>query len=254
MWRAVRIRLTAPVEWILQPLTDAERRSFGETTARPGRHGRTSHKSFDCSVMDLADDVAYGVHDLEDAIALRLIERDRFCEALPPAACEVFLRTLLDRPLEGGGCDHAAVADALFGDGFSRKKAIGRLVHFFLRNVRIVEPDGFEDPLLAHRVELEAAARELLDRLQDLVVTDVIEHPRVQHLEFKGQRMVVSVFEALRSDPKRLLPGSVFEAYEGSNGGMRILCDHVAAMTDGNLVRTYERLFSPRMGSVFDRH
>lgn len=242
------------VDWILQPLSGEERSRFVQVAGRAGRHARTLHKSFDCSVMDLADDVAYGVHDLEDAIALGLIERDRFREALTAEVCGVFVAALRDRPLEGGGEGYDAITDALFGDDFHRKKVVGRLVHFFLRSVRVVAAEGYDDPLLAHRAELTTAARELLDALQMLVVNDVIEHPRVQHLEFKGQRMVVSVFEALLSDPKRLLPGAVFAAFEQSDGGRRVLCDHIAAMTDGNLVRTYERLFSPRMGSVFDRH
>ena len=35
--------------------------------------GKSAYHSFDCSIMDIADDIAYGVHDLEDAIHLRLI-------------------------------------------------------------------------------------------------------------------------------------------------------------------------------------
>jgi len=31
------------------------------------------------------------------------------------------------------------------------------------------------------------------------------------------------------------------------------VCDYVASMTDSALLKTYERLFAPRMGSVFDR-
>ncbi|WP_281040614.1 hypothetical protein [Rhizobium leguminosarum] len=80
------------------------------------------------------------------------------------------------------------------------------------------------------------------------------QHPSVQHLEFKGQGMVVAVFEALMSDPEALLPSSVFRAYSADANPMRVICDHVAGMTDMALMKTYERLFSPRMGSVFDMH
>jgi dGTPase len=31
-----------------------------------------------------------------------------------------------------------------------------------------------------------------------------------------------------------------------------VICDYVAGMTDGFLLKTYNRLFSPGMGSVFD--
>jgi dGTPase len=33
---------------------------------------------------------------------------------------------------------------------------------------------------------------------------------------------------------------------------MRIICDHLAGMTDGFAIRTYRRLFDPRFGSIAD--
>lgn len=242
------------VEWILAPFSSSDQDEFARIVERSGRHSKTTHKSFDCSIMDLADDIAYGVHDLEDAVALGLVTEPGFRERLPASACGALLGAMSRRPLEGGARDYDGLVDALFGDDLLRKKAIGRLVHFLLSQVD-VEVDGrFEHDLLRHRAVLPADAQCLLDGLQGLVVHEVIESARVQHLEFKGQRMVVSVFEALLSDPSRLLSPNVLAAYERSGGGMRILCDHVASMTDAMLLRTYERLFSPRMGSVFDRH
>lgn len=65
--------------------------------------------------------------------------------------------------------------------------------------------------------------------------------------------MVVAVFEALATDPNSLLPEGTRARYEAADDKMRVICDHIAGMTDGFLLRTYERLFSPRMGSVFDQ-
>lgn len=242
------------VEWILSPFSASDREEVARIVERPERHSKTMHKSFDCSIMDLADDIAYGVHDLEDAIALGLVTEPRFRERLPASACGALLGTLSRRPLEGGAADYDGLVSALFGDPLLRKKSIGRLVHFLLTQVDVQVDDRFEHDLLRHRAVLDADARCLLDGLQSLIVHEVIEGARVQHLEFKGQRMVVSVFEALLSDAGRLLPPTVLAVYEQSKDGMRILCDHVASMTDATLLRTYERLFSPRMGSVFDRH
>ena len=81
----------------------------------------------------------------------------------------------------------------------------------------------------------------------------VIRSPNVQHLEFKGQSMVIAVFDALASDPKSLLPQDALQEYEHTDPPLRAICDFVAGMTDGYLLRTFERLFSPRMGSVFDK-
>jgi len=65
--------------------------------------------------------------------------------------------------------------------------------------------------------------------------------------------MVVSVFEALETEPKSLLPRDTLQSYDASDDQLRVICDHVSGMTDAYLLRTYERLFSPRMGSLFDK-
>lgn len=92
-----------------------------------------------------------------------------------------------------------------------------------------------------------------LKALKKAVRSKVIKSAGVQRLEFKGQNMVVAVFEALATDPFSVLPESTRERYERADDKVRVICDHVAGMTGSFLLKTYERLFSPRMGSVFDR-
>ncbi len=236
-------------DWVVEPFSDEDRLAFRQLRERLSGHARSLHKSFDCSLMDAADDIAYGVHDLEDAIALGLVERDRFVAAIDEPICAGLVRALAERPLEGGGA-YDGLVGALFGTEGSRKRAIGRLVHHFIRCCTVTTIDGFEHPLLARRVVLEPEARALLDALQAIIVDEVIDAARVQQLEYKGRRMVASVFEALASDPRRLLPREINVLFERS--GLRAVSDYVASMTDGSLLKTYERLFSPRMGSVFD--
>lgn len=235
--------------WVVEPFSAEDQRAFVQITERPPGHARSLHKSFDCSLMDVADDIAYGVHDLEDAIALGLVVRDRFAAAIDETVCAGLLKALAERPLEGGGT-YNGLLGALFGDEGPRKRAIGRLVHHFIRSCSVATIDGFEHPLLAKRVVLEPEARLLLDALQAVIVDEVIDAARVQQLEYKGRRMVALVFDALTSDPRRLLPREAYVRFECS--GPRAISDYVASMTDGSLLKTYERLFSPRMGSVFD--
>lgn len=241
------------VDWILDPLETEEELAFRSAEApQAGRHRKARHKSFDCSIMDCADDIAYGVHDLEDAIALDLVSRERFVAALE-GQCPGFLEALRAKyPGESTNDVFSRMVDGLFGDGGTRKRFIGRLVHHFLTAVTLVEVPGFDTPLLRYRAALEEGTRAFLDRLQALVGAEVIASPNVQQLEFKGQAMVVSVFEALQAEPLRLLPRTE-RARFAADGDLRIVCDHVAGMTDTGLLKTYERLFSPRMGSVFDR-
>lgn len=244
---------TDVAEWILAPLAAEERDEFTRVQAVDGKHSKTLHKSLDCAIMDVADDIAYGVHDLEDAIAIGLVTREAFAKAID-GHCSAFLDALKAKyPGESENDVFSRMVDGLFGPEGDRKRYISRLVHHFLTGVTFVEKPQFETPLLRWSVAMVPERRQFLDALQGFVVREVIASPSVQHLEFKGQAMVVAVFEALAADPARLLPREALDRLDKAQGDLRIICDHVAAMTDTHLLRTYERLFSPRMGSVFDR-
>lgn len=250
------------VDWILSGLSETDRRLFTATdrtmeaaqAEEKPKHLRTLHKSLDCSIMDVADDIAFGVHDLEDSAALGLVTTEDWEEHVKPAMCEGFFLWMSVRSRSSFGNDaYAALMRKLFGDASSRKHAVSLLVGYFIHRCEIVEHDEFSEPLLRFRVAMEAKARTFLEALKTLVYTSVIRSAEVQHLEFKGQRMVVSVFEALASEPVAFLPKNTFRQYEATGQDVRAICDHVAGMTDLFLLKTYERLFSPRMGSVFDR-
>ncbi len=243
------------VEWVLSPLSAEDRNRFCETAElEQGEHRKSLHKSFDCSIMDLADDIAYGVHDLEDAIALSLLTREDFIKNAPEGDCGDFLSMLKEKyPDQFGNDVYGQMLDGLFGDRNTRKRFISRFVNYFITSVEYTEMPQFDEPLLRYRASLPASRRPMLRALKKLVFKVVIKSPTVQQLEFKGQQMVVSVFEALCSDPERLLPREHQDRFAASAGDLRIVCDYVASMTDSALLKTYERLFAPRMGSVFDR-
>lgn len=241
------------VDWILDPLSNEDKDEFTRHDYIKKSHNKTLHKSLDCSIMDIADDIAYGVHDLEDSIALGLVSEHRFRDLVVEEKCASFLNSLKDKyPSEGENHIYDHMISGLFGDSGDRKRFIGRLVHHFMTAVELVEKVEFQEPLLRFRAEMKSGPREFLDELQKIIVVEVIKSPRVQHLEFKGQGMVVSVFEALQSDPKRLLPPEYWKRYDKNAGDIRVICDFVAGMTDLYMLKTYERLFSPRMGSIFD--
>lgn len=248
------------VDWVLKPLSQADRALFESfepaSTDDDGkhRHAKPLHKSFDCSIMDVADDIAYGVHDLEDAIAMGLVTERDFRNAVTETKSATFLDALKNKyPLESRNNVYEAFVSSLFGDGKERKHYISRLVHHFVTNIEIVELVEFDEPLIRFRALLSGPQRHFLDAFQDLIVTKVIKSAEVQHLEFKGQKMVVSVFEAFASDPKALLPADAYSDFASAKEDARVICDHVAGMTDSFLLKTYDRLFSPRMGSVFDK-
>jgi len=242
------------VAWILEPLSASDRDHFQSLEKEEGKHNASVHKSLDCSIMDVADDIAYGVHDFEDAVALKLISERQFRDFVPEESCSSFLDALKEKyPKESQNDVYGRMVEGLFGATNTRKRYISRLVHHFITAVEYDEHCQFDEPLLKFRAKLASPQARFLKSLKKLVFAEVIKSPSVQHLEFKGQSMVVSVFEALQSDPKRLLPTDTFEKYDSEGDGLRVICDFVAGMTDAYLLKTYERLFAPRFGSVFDK-
>lgn len=77
------------VTWMFKPFNENDKRIF--TSYKDGKfygdgeiklHAKTIYKTLDASIMELADDISYGVHDLEDAIALRLITENKFMKVV----------------------------------------------------------------------------------------------------------------------------------------------------------------------------
>ena len=67
-------------DWLLAPLNNDDKQLFMQFTGSTGAHSKTCFKSFDCSIMELADDIAYGIHDLEDAIVMDMVQKAHFIE------------------------------------------------------------------------------------------------------------------------------------------------------------------------------
>jgi dGTPase len=66
------------VAWALEGFSDEERGLLLEQ----GDEGRAKHRSFDCYLMELADDIAYGIHDIEDVVARKLADKETIEKAI----------------------------------------------------------------------------------------------------------------------------------------------------------------------------
>ena len=72
-------------DWLLQNLSENDRTLFGlfqKCGQIPPSFKNTILNRLDCSIMELADDIAYGVHDLEDAIVTGVVNQHQWQEAL----------------------------------------------------------------------------------------------------------------------------------------------------------------------------
>lgn len=213
--------------------------------AGANKHRKTKYKSLDCSIMNLADNISYSLHDLEDALSLGMITRD-----------------VWDKWFDGktqlfdGLLNYEDITEGLFGAGHIRKEKIGSLVNLMITNTEIIENGSHCDhPLLANKVQLTFKVERLRERIFDLVFEKVILNTNVQQLEFKGQKVIVELFRILNSDPERFLPEATLEKWEKAPEGdrVRVVCDFISGMTDGYATKYYEKLIIPTKGSIFDK-
>lgn len=238
------------IDWILSPLSQTDRDLFQSLRQTPEkrRHGAAAFHGFDCSIMDIADDIAYGVHDLEDAIHLRLIHREQLDNAL-------FQDLLHEATFSSSP---SQMINQLFSQAlYERKQAIGELVNYFITATEISSThEGFENAILRNNLVQKPQAAALLTYLKDSVFKYVIDSQESRTFEYGGQTVVLRLFEALESNPVSLLDTKNrlrFEQAASDDEARRVLCDYIANMTDEYAYRMHERLFGFNTRTIFER-
>jgi dGTPase len=235
------------VQWLLEPFSPTDRALFQTLAEQPQdhQHGKAAYYAFDCSIMDIADDIAYGVHDLEDAIHLRLITRNQ----LDTSECRVLLsETSLS----------LTILDALFDPVlYIRKQAIGEIVNYFITSISVeITHEAFDNALLKYNAVLLPQAKLLLDYFMRIIYNHVIDSQEARTFEYGGQTVVLRLFEAISSNPKSLLDlknRQLFHHATDEHQALRVVCDYIANMTDEYAYRMHERLFGFNTRTIFER-
>lgn len=224
-------------EWVCDAFSEADKERYRAFDLDTVMHHKTRYKSFDTSIMELADDISYGVHDMEDALSMKLISFKNWQDEV-----ESKILHLVDNPI-------VETLDFYRKNLFSEssrdiKHAISKLVGYFIEQIRVVSDNNFESPLLTYHVVMDEDTKVILEALKTIVFNRVIQRPSVQRIEFKGQHMIMQLFNAFSENPQRLLPASTWVKYQHAENPQRIICDYIAGMTDSFAIKTYTQLFS----------
>ncbi len=226
-------------DWVLEPLSAQDRTLF--TSFQCERKSaqdylQTQHKSLDCSIMELADDIAYAVHDLEDAIVLGVVSLNDWKQALAQLqTCHCSWIRAKSQNL----------TEKLFSNEYHlRKDAIGALVNYFIIHIRWREKTEFSNPLLRFNAYLPEEVVEVLTILKDFVRQNVIYNVERQRIEYQGQRMLMDLFDIFASNPTHLLEKTWAEKYTRAENSQknRIICDYIASMSDNYTQKIYQQL------------
>ena len=200
--------------------------------------------SLEAQLANLADEIAYNNHDIDDGIRAGLITLEAAAE-VPLVQRHLDKVLTLYPELSGRRRVHETVRRMV-------NSLVVDVIQSSIERLRSAQPADIEavrtheQPLIGMSVQMREQHLELKQFLRE----QVYRHHRVLRMTTKAKRVVRELFEAFMDDPK-LMPDEYREhaLQAGTEGGdarsARIVCDYIAGMTDRYAILEHRRLFDP---------
>jgi dGTPase len=209
-------------------------------------------KSVECQIMDWADDAAYSLNDIVDGVKAGFLTIDRIEAWAEERVGDAAGQRLLDELL-----------DAIRSDRL--ESIFSARIGSFITGCRLRERENFMSKRTnRYRFELVVAPEALRQALfyKGLANDIIFESPQLQQMEHKARKVLFDLWDSCWRNYVekgqrivRILPpgvGALIDAAKGRRAKARRICDWLAGLTDGTIVRTYRRLFDPEFGSIRD--
>ncbi len=229
-----------------------------DVAAELGGEAPNQFHSLECQIMDHADDVAYSCFDIVDGARAHFLTADKIKTWSKHASLDDIQRKYLDGLIE------------MLGNGRLQAK-MNQAVGDLIKAASLQPAKNFMSGRThrhAWRLVVADEAKRRIKLYKALCQDLVFGSSALQQIEFKGAHVLRGLTGALfdnylgtrREDgsrnsaaPKVLMAADVHRlvcAAEGEPARARLICDHVAGMTDAYALRSYKRLFDPDYGSI----
>jgi len=193
--------------------------------------------SLEGQIANLADEIAYNNHDVDDGLRSGIITLDQLSKV--PLVAEHLQQVRNAYP---GLPERRVVHETV-------RRMINTLVTDLIcqsaANIAAQKLVTLDDvhrapALIAFSEELNAKQREL----KKFLYTHLYRHYRVMRMSAKAQRIIRELFEVFMED-SRLLP-TRFQTpqTQEASGCARVVADYIAGMTDRYAIREHKRLFA----------
>ncbi len=189
--------------------------------------------SLEAQLANLADEVAYNNHDVDDGLRSGLITLEQLQEVgiFARHYAEVARRYPQLAPRRATSETIRRMINTLIVD----------LTATSLARIRDHAPASADDVRRAPPLAgVSAAVRREADELKKFLFDNLYRHYRVVRMTTKAQRIVRELFQAFLGDP-RLLPPDYRR--EQPQDQARAISDYIAGMTDRYAIREHRRLF-----------
>jgi dGTPase len=218
-------------EGILKHCSLRNARTLGDVGERFIKKQRPS---LEAQIANLADEVAYNNHDVDDGLRSGLLGMEQLAEV--KIIARHMKAVLREHPrVTGRRLTHETVRrmiDTLVTD----------LIQTSVENVRARVPASPGDvraapPLIAFSAHIREESHELKQFLR----RNLYQHYRVTRMSAKARRIVAELFQAFWSDTRLLPPEFQARAQEDAP---RAIADYIAGMTDRYAILEHRRLFA----------
>jgi dGTPase len=195
--------------------------------------------SLEGQIANVADELAYTAHDLDDGLRSGLIN--------PLGLQEVILWNEL---MEDLGLDPCAELNKL-----DRHRLIRTLIGWGVTDAvqttsQRLQDEGIDSvsKLRARGMPIIAFSEQVQFRHQELrsfLYQRLYRHWRVMRMAAKAERVLRALFEAYTTEPGQLSDSVQGRIAASAESMERLICDYVAGMTDRFALDEYARLFDP---------
>ena len=193
--------------------------------------------SLEAQIVDLADEIAYVHHDIDDAVNMGLLQFEQLREL--PWLYEMWERERERRPAS----DAAHLKFRLLG------ALMDLLVHDLLEFTSAqLEKHGIDSPeaVRAHGTRLAGFSplvEEQKAALRKFLFVHVYRHPTTMRMQGKAARFLEALYKLYQKEPE-LLPLTL-QARVEPWGLERVIADHLSGMTDRHCLEEYMAHFEP---------
>lgn len=220
-------------EGILKHCSAKNARKLGDVGAR---FLAKQQPSMEAQIANLADEIAYNNHDIDDGLRSGLLQLAQL-ERVP----------LFERHAATVRTEHPAIAERRMINETIRRMINALVVDLTAESRRRTAEAAPVDigavrtaaPLAA----FSAAMRREADDLKSFLHDNLYRHYRVMRMSTKARRVVADLFTAFLDEP-RLLP--LDHQKRAAVDAPRAIADYVAGMTDRYAIKEHERLFAIR--------
>lgn len=218
-------------EGILKHCAPVHARGLGEVGARFLDGGSPS---LEAQITNLADEIAYNNHDVDDGLRSGLITLEQL-EDVPLVSAHLRAVRAAYPALNVRRMVHETVRRMI-------NTLVSDLITCTEANVAACAPSSIDavraaPQLVEFSPEVAAAAKELKAFLR----TELYRHYKVMRMSAKAQRIIRDLFDAFMAD-NRLLPPDFQRA--DSSARARAVADYIAGMTDRYAIREHRRIYA----------